>query len=254
MKKIKILNNVWCTTLQIKGQYLLKEVFLLKRQRLRLDCLAVRRFNCQYDEVDVDNWKRWIVDVQKPMNRVLAAALLTASVLTMSLVIYLCLLIQRKQYDLVQLYSIFPKEMLAVQIGILLLMFFVMQLGNYICSKKVPRPRLERCLEVQFYTKNFSLFYFYRKKRERILIDTFTYKLVNFMLLDENTILINGYKIQFGDPSLDSLLKPTERCKLQRSYGYLQGIRGFSYHSDVKAFIDEISCFQERAVESSSFS
>lgn len=221
----------------------------MKKYRWKTDASVIRRFNCQYDKTDVDNWKRWIIHVQKPMNCILAASLLSASVVTLLLELYLGMAVQKSQYDFMKIYKSFPKEIFAAQAGILLLMFGMVQTGNYILSRKIPRPRLERCLEVHFHSETFSLFYFYRKKRERILIDTFTYKLVDITPLDDGIILVNGKKIQFGTPSLNSLLKPTEWCKLRKSYGYLKGIRGFSYYSDGKAFLDEVCRYREQQTE-----
>lgn len=217
----------------------------MKAKNVEKDCIAVQRYNCLFDSEDIENWKKWFIAVQKPMDYILAAALILAGILSGIFVMLLHFKVEKGIIVLQHFDKEMQVELFMVQAIVVLSMLLVLCVGNLLVLKKNPRPRLERCLEVHFYQNSFSLFYFYKKHKDKVYIANFTYKNLDFTRLDHNVLLINGQKIQLGDAEPDKMLTVTERCKYRRFHGYLQGIFHFPYDADVKKLIDQIGTFKE---------
>ena len=217
----------------------------MKEKNVEEDCIAMKRYNCLYDKEDIENWKKWFIAIQKPMDYILAAALIVAGILSGICVLFLHYQLENGILVLEYSYKEFQGELFIVQLMVVLSMILVLGAGNFVVLKKNPRPRLERCLEVHFYRNSFSMFYYYKKKKDKVYIDNFAYKNLHFIKLDNNVLLINGRKFQLGDAQPDKFITATERCKYGRFHGYLQGISNFSYEADVKKLIDQISLYKE---------
>lgn len=217
----------------------------MKGQKVTPDSLETRRYNCAYEKEDVFRWKQWMVQVEKPMNFVLIVSIIFGGILTVLGIIQVFI-----KYDQVTEIGIYFREMFLFQMTTVLCMNIIMYIGTKLVLYRIPRPPLERCLEVEYYNSSLKLYYLYErdldgKGKRRLFIDKFYYNGIEVVRLGEDALLINGRKVRIAQPNLETLLTPIEHCKYKRYYGYLQGIHHFHYDYDSEKLMSDIYFFRD---------
>lgn len=212
----------------------------MKGQKNAPDSLEMRRYSCAYEKEDILCWKQWIVEIEKPMQFVLIASIISGGILTVFSI----------AWTFLRVHGMYYLEIFLFQIVIVIFMSMIMCIGTKVVLFRYPRPPLERCLEVEYCDNSVKLYYLYkkdfdRKGQNRQFIEAFAYDGIEIVKLGNEAILINGRKIQLEQPKLENLLSPIERCKYQKYFGYLQGIHNFHYDFEAEKLIGDIYFFRD---------
>lgn len=206
-------------------------------------CLAIRRYNCNYDRQKTEQWKKWIIAIQRPVEYVLAATLLISGFLSAVamyvLAYYMCY--HRMNVSAKEIEGYIIKG----EISALLMMGVIYLIGSIIVFKRYPRPKVERCLEVHYCKDHFSLYYIYRKEKHKEFVKKYSYDSLDLLCLDGSTMLLNGCKLELANPDVSSILTPEEQWIYRKYYGYIKGLNLFNYPADTKKFADMISLYQK---------
>lgn len=207
-------------------------------------CLAIRRYNCSYDKQETEQWKNWVVAIQRPIEYVLSATLLISGlIVAIGMFVFAYYLRYQSANSSAREIEVF---LIRGVISELLLMGAIYLLGSIIVLRRYPRPKLERCLEVHYCKDYFSLYYIYRKMKHKVFVRKYTYDSLDLLCLDENTMLLNGCKLELGNPDIASILTPEEQWIYRKFYGFIKGLNTFSYSADTKKFVDMIDSYRKK--------
>ena len=207
-------------------------------------CLAVRRYNCNFDKAETEQWKKWVVDIQRPIEYVLTITLLVAGFISALGTNVFAYYMQAHGGNAV--YRVRELFVIRGEISALLIMALIYLIGHSMVMKKYPRPRVERCLEVHYCRDYFSLYYIYRRHKHKEFIKKISYDSLDLIPLDRNSILINGLKLELANPDISKYLTIEEQWKYRKYHGFVRGLYGFSYPTDANKIVDMINQYRTK--------